>query len=376
MPTLIHFDDCLRLLAMSRQELVAELSRNRLGVPLWHPLGFVSCTLVGGPDWALKVHLWPKGHRLTKRPTWPIHDHAYRIDSRILQGTIRNRIYSVTPGSKLELYSVDYENKASSLAPTGTRVDVSLFSSTTQSLDSRYTVELGTFHHSYVPPTALAASVVVKTLRTSVGPYVIGRPYSSNIRIPLYTRAAYPADVFWRLVLADSEVIDPVVGLEAGIVRLTSFNEDWVMAYEEEVARLRSLLGALFLASEHIGSTALPGVVEAKPIIDMMVAVPSMTIANELIGRLTEVGYVYRADGSLPDRVYFNRRTGHHDTHRDYLCAHPSHALRYRQLKRRLAVTYPTDRRAYTDGKAKFVYSTLERAAEEGFGATHLLRLS
>lgn len=391
MPTLTHFDDCARLLDAPRKELLAELSRNARGVPLWHPLGFVSCTMASGPDWALKVHLWPKSRRLTKRPNWPIHDHVYRIDSRILQGSIRNRVYTVNPGSRFELYSVDYENKASSLLPSGTRVDISIASSTSLSVDSRYRIELGTFHHSYVAQTALAASLVLKTLRTSVGPYVVGRPYSSKIRLPLYAREPYPSDVFWRLVLAGSELLDPVVGLEAGIVRLNSFREDWAIAYDVEVARLRLLLGDLFLASEHIGSTALPGVVEAKPIIDMMVAVPTMSMANELIGRLTGAGYVYRPDGSLPDRVYFNRRNGPHDTHhislttlnstfwvekvvfRDYLRAHPSDAARYRQLKRRLAGAYPTNRRAYTDGKEQFVYSTLKRAAEEGFGIAHLL---
>lgn len=392
MPTLTHFDDCARLLDAPRNELLAALRLNRLGVPLWHPLGFVSCTLASGPDWALKIHLWPKGRRLTKRPNWPIHDHAYRIDSRVLHGAIRNRVYCVAPGSDLELYSVDYENKASSLSPTGTRVDVSLVSSTSLPLDSRYAIELGTFHHSYVPPTTLAASIVLKTLRTSSGPYVVGRPYNPQIRMPLYARAAYPSDVFWRLVLADAEATDPVVGLEAGIVKLAPFHSDWSTAYDEEVARLRALLRTIFLASEHIGSTALPGVVEAKPIIDMMVAVPSMSIAKALIARFTSAGYVYRPDGSLPDRVYFNRRSGIHDTHhislttlnstfwveklvfRDYLRAHPSHASRYRQLKRRLAAAYPTDRRSYTDGKAQFVYFTLERAADEGFGIARLLK--
>jgi GrpB-like predicted nucleotidyltransferase (UPF0157 family) len=388
---LTHFDDCLRLMAAPRDELIATLTSNRRGTPLWHPLGFVSCTICAGLGWALKVHVWPKGSRRAKQPNWPIHDHLFRIDSRLLQGSIRNRVYEVRAGESLEMYSVDYESKASTLVPTGRFVDVTLARSAIQATDSRYVVELGEFHHSYVPTNALAASVVLKTARIEAHPFVIGRRQTTAAQLPLYERATYPPDVFWRLALADNKGPDPQVGLEAGIVRLVAFDRSWAEAYEAEVAVLRKLLGPEFLYSEHIGSTALPGVAEAKPIIDLMVAVPSMRAAVNLIDVLRTAGYVYRPDGSLPDRIYFNKRMGHHDTHhislttlnsmfwdekivfRDYLRAHPRRAEQYRRLKNRLAAAFPSDRPSYTKGKEDFVYSTLRKAVAERFDMANAL---
>ena len=382
---LTHFDDCLRLMEAPRDELIATLSSNQRDTPLWHPLGFVSCTISEGVGWALKVHVWPKGSRLAKRPNWSIHDHVFRIHSRLLQGSLRNRVYEVRPGSSLEIYSVDYESKASALIPTGRFVDVTLARSDSQPKDSRYVVEIGQFHHSHVPTNTLAASLVLKTGRIEARPLVIGRRHSSAIQLPVYERSTYPPSVFWRLALAESATPDPQIGLEAGIVRLAPFDQSWSEAYEAEVTVLRQLLGSAFLFSEHIGSTALPGVAQAKPIIDMMVAVPSMQIADNLIDVLRMAGYVYRPDGSLPDRVYFNKRAGHHDTHhvslttrnslfwdekiifRDYLRAHPRRAEQYLRLKRRLAAAFPSDRPSYKKGKEDFVYSTLRKAVAEGF---------
>ena len=48
-----------------------------------------------------------------------------------------------------------------------------------------------------------------------------------------------------------------------------------------------------------------------------------------------------------------------------YLRAHADAAAAYAQLKRSLALKHRDDRRAYTDGKAAFVSSVLERARLE-----------
>src|SRR6218665_1155850 len=151
MPMLIHFDNCRSLIFLPKPQLFRMLALFARGQPLWHPLGFISCTLAQGPDWALKVRLWPMGTRLTKRPNWPIHDHSYRIESRVLHGALRNRVYSMVPGERFERYRVDYESKASSLTPTGQRTDLFLEKSAHQESDSLYVVEKGVFHNSFVP---------------------------------------------------------------------------------------------------------------------------------------------------------------------------------------------------------------------------------
>jgi GrpB-like predicted nucleotidyltransferase (UPF0157 family) len=47
---------------------------------------------------------------------------------------------------------------------------------------------------------------------------------------------------------------------------------------------------------------------------------------------------------------------------RDHLIAHPDDARRYGDLKRRLAVEFPTDREAYTNAKTAFVREALQTA--------------
>ena len=53
-----------------------------------------------------------------------------------------------------------------------------------------------------------------------------------------------------------------------------------------------------------------------------------------------------------PDGLYF----------RDYLKEFPDEAKRYEELKLFLALEYPNDRIAYTEGKTEFVVALTERA--------------
>jgi len=98
--------------------------------------------------------------------------------------------------------------------------------------------------------------------------------------------------------------------------------------FRTEAARLRQLLGtAVVLRVEHMGSTAVPGL-SAKPVIDMLIEVPSFESARRtILPRLREEGW-------------------------EYLWRE---ARRYEQLKSRLASEHPGDRQAYTEGKGEYV---------------------
>lgn len=388
----IRFDDCVELVSLPRDELLRSLSLLATGVPLWHPLGFVSCTLASAPDWALKVHLWPKGKRLSKSPNWPIHDHAFRIESRILHGTLRNREYSLTPGTRCELYRVVYENKSSGLVRTRSLTDVKLTKSTVHVTDDSYSIERSEFHNTVVSIDTSAATVVLKTNRGDSFPLVVGRPWAAERLAPLYQRESFPEDVFWRSVFSPLESPHVPIGLKTGELRLSDHTPDWTVAYAHEVLELRRLLADHFITAEHIGSTSIPDI-PAKPIVDMMVAVPTMRIAQQMIGRMTEAGYVYRPDGSLPDRVYFNRRSGQVDTHhvsisttstnfwaekcvfRDFLRANRIAKEQYAKLKQTLASSLGNDRVAYTNSKREFVYGVLKQAVHERNGNPEFLVL-
>lgn len=169
-----------------------------------------------------------------------------------------------------------------------------------------------------------------------------------------------------------------MLGLSRGEVVVVPYSPDWPVLFQKEAESLRTALGDQAVAVEHIGSTAVPGLA-AKPILDVMVAAPSMGTARALVDAVERLDYTHRANGDAADRVYFAkgrpaRRTHHlsltavgsefwraHLAFRDLLREDPDVARAYEDLKRTLAAAHPDDRGAYTDGKAAFVAAALRR---------------
>ncbi len=170
-----------------------------------------------------------------------------------------------------------------------------------------------------------------------------------------------------------------MLGLPRNTVRLVPHQSEWVRLFAEEAAQVRAALGAHARRIEHVGSTSVRGL-EAKPILDIVVAVKAMEQAEELVPLLAELGYERRPEGDLPSRVFLTKGPAHAITHhlslteegsptwvdhvdlRDYLRSSISARDEYQALKRRLAASYPEDRRAYTAMKARFIGEMLERA--------------
>jgi GrpB-like predicted nucleotidyltransferase (UPF0157 family) len=152
----------------------------------------------------------------------------------------------------------------------------------------------------------------------------------------------------------------------------------WPAQFVEERDRLLDLFPGRFAAIEHIGSTAVPGLA-AKPIIDILAGVKSMTEADALLEPLCAHGYETSAEfnATLPDQRWLmrhalGRRTHHlhlvvfggepwiHRLHfRDVLRADAAIAARYERLKRDLAAQYRHDREAYTHAKTAFIHDVL-----------------
>ena len=171
-----------------------------------------------------------------------------------------------------------------------------------------------------------------------------------------------------------------VVGLENGVVELRPYTTEWVRLFEEEKALLQAAIGAHVLDIQHVGSTAIPGMV-AKPIIDIAVAVESFEGARVCIEPLERLGYCYRGQFGIPRRHYFTKgspRTHHVHVNeiggrdwenqvlfRDYVIQHPKLAEEYAALKRELARKHQRDRDGYLEGKAPFIERALAMAREE-----------
>jgi GrpB-like predicted nucleotidyltransferase (UPF0157 family) len=86
-----------------------------------------------------------------------------------------------------------------------------------------------------------------------------------------------------------------VGGVEALEVSLHEADERWAAVYLEHRQRIRDALAdsAGPFAIEHIGSTAVPGLA-AKPIVDIVVAVPGITAEEDYLDQLLAAGYELR----------------------------------------------------------------------------------
>jgi GrpB-like predicted nucleotidyltransferase (UPF0157 family) len=67
----------------------------------------------------------------------------------------------------------------------------------------------------------------------------------------------------------------------------------WPTAFEAEAARIRGALGARVRLLEHAGSTSVPGL-PAKPILDVVLAVPDSSNEASYVPDMERAGYVLR----------------------------------------------------------------------------------
>lgn len=93
-----------------------------------------------------------------------------------------------------------------------------------------------------------------------------------------------------------------MIGQHKRNLNVVPFRSSWKELFEQEKDLLDRTLGEKALQIEHIGSTSIPGMV-AKPIIDIMVAVVSLTQATDLIPKLEALGYEYKPLDTVPERL-------------------------------------------------------------------------
>jgi GrpB-like predicted nucleotidyltransferase (UPF0157 family) len=168
----------------------------------------------------------------------------------------------------------------------------------------------------------------------------------------------------------------------AGSIVVFDYDANWPILFEQESTRIQQALGSFALAVEHVGSTAVPGL-SSKPIIDLMVGVPSLEQATERsIEPIRSLGYNYMPEYAswLPGELFFRKGPPGPWTHhvhlmepscprweallvfRDYLRAHSEAAQAYANLKRALAASSVDDIKAYRTGKNIFVEETTAKA--------------
>ena len=86
--------------------------------------------------------------------------------------------------------------------------------------------------------------------------------------------------------------VGPIVPHNAPIT-LADYDPQWPALFAREADRIRALLGHRAVLVEHAGSTSVPGLA-AKPIIDIVLAVPDSADESAYVPTMEAAGYVLR----------------------------------------------------------------------------------
>lgn len=166
-------------------------------------------------------------------------------------------------------------------------------------------------------------------------------------------------------------------------ITLADYDPAWGQRFQVEREALETVLRPWLAGPiEHIGSTAIPGMI-AKPIIDIMACVADLVSSMPARAAVRDLEYQYYPYRS--DVMHWfckpspSRRTHHLHlvpinaplwaerlAFRDYLRANGTAASAYAELKLDLAKRYRFDREAYTHAKSDFVAEVLALARSAG----------
>jgi len=170
-----------------------------------------------------------------------------------------------------------------------------------------------------------------------------------------------------------------MIGLKRGTVKLVRHNPKWRQNFEREQKKIRKVFGWDALEIQHVGSTAIPGIL-AKPIIDIALIVPSLQKAKRYVKKLQAINYELKKNDTRKERLFFTKGPEEKRTHylhvgeigsgyaegmilfRDYLCNHKNAAKKYSELKEKLAQKYQNRREIYATKKEKLIKEIIKKA--------------
>jgi GrpB-like predicted nucleotidyltransferase (UPF0157 family) len=162
-------------------------------------------------------------------------------------------------------------------------------------------------------------------------------------------------------------------------VSIVPHDPAWAGMAAAEAARVAGAMEPLVLRTEHVGSTAVPGLA-AKPVIDLMSVVASLEDLDWRRNAVEALGYLWHGEFGIAGRRFCTlTRHGEcrfhlhfyeqgspevapHLAFRDYLRAHPAAARAYAAEKRRAEALHPYDSFAYNQEKAAWVGAEVRRA--------------
>jgi GrpB-like predicted nucleotidyltransferase (UPF0157 family) len=176
--------------------------------------------------------------------------------------------------------------------------------------------------------------------------------------------------------------VGPVVFRDSPIV-LVDYDPRWPEMFDREASRIRAALASLAIRLEHVGSTSVPGLA-AKPIIDIVLAVPDSADEAAYVPALEAAGYVLhnREPGWLEHRMFKGPdadinlhvfSAGEAEIHRmvlfrDWLRSHGDDRDAYAQVKRELTQRTWRHVQYYAEAKTGIVQQIMAHATAEHEG--------
>lgn len=160
-------------------------------------------------------------------------------------------------------------------------------------------------------------------------------------------------------------------------IMLADYDPAWPVLFGREAARIRAALGDRAVQVEHVGSTSVPGLA-AKPIVDILLAVPDSADEQAYVPALEAAGYVLRArEPEWFEHRLFSGPDADINLHvfaagaaeidrmllfRDWLRANDADRAAYLQVKRDLAGRTWRHVQHYADAKTAIVEQVIARA--------------
>jgi GrpB-like predicted nucleotidyltransferase (UPF0157 family) len=156
---------------------------------------------------------------------------------------------------------------------------------------------------------------------------------------------------------------------------------EWLKQYNHEEKILKQVFKEDLLGIYHIGSTSIPTIGFAKPIIDVLIVVKEIKKIELYNQEMLTLGYDPRGENGISGRRYFPKgkenRTHHvhiyqeghenitiHLAFKEYLLNHREDARRYGELKINLAKKFPHNTHKYQTGKELFVKELVKKATD------------
>lgn len=162
--------------------------------------------------------------------------------------------------------------------------------------------------------------------------------------------------------------------------QLVEYNLAWKEKFEKTAGFLRKVLGEEIIDIQHVGSTAIPGMI-AKPQIDILVVVKDLAKMKSYYQAIEEAGFNPKGSHTSKEEGHFTKdlqdgsrlisihvfSQGHPKiedmlTFRDYLLESAEDREYYSDIKRKLYEKFADDYPAYCRAKKEAMESIKERA--------------